>query len=95
MEKGDEQSKEISSLETQKWLVAKEKAIYNALSKMKSRKATYIGFMWAPFEQQTKINEGLREFQTTEFMAYREDVNAPHELTPPTYFKLNDVTWFF
>lgn len=53
---------EISTLEVQKWLVAKEKAIYNALNMMKSRKATYIGFLWAPYEKQTMISEGLREF---------------------------------
>lgn len=29
---------------------------------MKSRKATYIGFLWAPYEKQTMISEGLREF---------------------------------
>lgn len=46
----DKSEKEVSTLEVHKWLVAKEKAIYNALNMMKSRKATYIGFLWAPYE---------------------------------------------
>jgi len=94
-DKKDGSDNEVSTLEVQKWLVAKEKAIYNALNMMKSRKATYIGFLWAPYEMQTMINEGLRDFQTTEFSCYRNDPDEPHQLNPPTYFKLNDVTWFF
>jgi len=91
----DKSEKEVSTLEVHKWLVAKEKAIYNALNMMKSRKATYIGFLWAPYEMQTMINEGLRNFQTTEFSCYRNNPDEPHQLNPPTFFKLNDVTWFF
>lgn len=74
----DKVEKEVSALEVQKWLVAKEKAIYNALNMMKARKATYIGFLWAPYEMQTKISEGLQEFQTTEFNCYRNDPDEPH-----------------
>lgn len=58
----DKQEKEVSTLEVQKWLVAKEKSIYCALNMMKSRKATYIGFLWAPFDQQSYIAEGLKNY---------------------------------
>lgn len=35
------------------------------------------------------------KFQTTEFSLWRPNPDKPHTITPPTYFKMNDVTWVF
>ena len=85
----------VSQLEVYMWFVAKEKAIYNALNMMKGRASTYIGFLWAPIEKEAFVKEELMKFQTTEFSQWRSDPNKPLHVTPPTYFKLNDVTWVF
>merc|ERR1712166_1354685 len=85
----------ISALEVHKWLVVKEKAIYMCLNQMRDRQGTFIGFMWAPFEDQGDIHRCLTDFQTTTFMAYCNDNNneiGGTVLNPPTYFKANDVT---
>lgn len=86
--------KTISALEVHKWLVVKEKAIFVCLNQMRVRQGTFIGFFWAPFEDQGEIARGLEDFQTTEFKAYRnegeEDIG--NTLNPPTYFKSNEVT---
>lgn len=86
---------QISALEVFLWFVVKEKAIYNALNCMKNRSSTYICFLWAPLEQEINMREQLSSFQTTEFNRWRADVEQPHHIMPPTYFKLNDVTWVF
>ena len=62
---------DISTLEIYMWFVAKEKAIYHVLNMMKSRSATYIGFMWAPVEKENIIKEHLSNFHTTEFNKWR------------------------
>lgn len=85
----------MSQLEVYQWFVAKEKAIYTALNMMKARQATYIGFLWAPIEKESFIKESLMSFVSTEFSLWRPNPEKPHTITPPTYFKLNDVTWVF
>lgn len=84
-----------SALEIMLMFVAKEKAIYTALNMMKSREKTYIGFIWCPVAVEVLIRQALSEFQTTEFQSWRPNYEEPHQIQPPTYFKLNDVTWTF
>lgn len=59
---------------------------------LKRNTSTYIGFVWCPVELESKIKQELAQFQTTEFVSWRSDYSAPHEIQPPTYFKTNDVT---
>jgi hypothetical protein len=79
--------KEVCTLEIFKFMVAKEKAIYNALNMMQARNQSYIGFIWAPYELQGEISSALSQFHTTNFNMYRDDPDQPHALNPPTYFK--------
>lgn len=88
--KSDQES-EVSTLEIYKWFVAKEKSIYNAINYMNQRQSTYIGFIWAPVDQEAYIKEQLKVFPTTEFN--RWNTNDDSGLVPPTYFKSNDVIW--
>lgn len=85
----NEEQSETSTLEVYKWFVAKEKAIYSAINMMTARQSTYIGFIWAPEDQESYIKEHLKDFSTTEFNRWitREDSG----LEPPTYFKTNDM----
>jgi V-type H+-transporting ATPase subunit a len=87
--------KEVCTLEIFKFMVAKEKAIYNALNMMQARNQSYIGFIWAPYELQGEISSALSQFHTTNFNMYRDDPDQPHALNPPTYFKQNEVTSMF
>lgn len=41
---------------------------------------TYVGFVWCPVAQEADVKRELAEFQTTEFMAWRSDYDAPHEI---------------
>lgn len=78
-----------STLEIYQWFIAKEKAIYTALNMMKSRGRTLVGFIWAPIEKEQAINDSLSTFPSTEFSKWE----TGQKIMPPTYFKLNDVTW--
>lgn len=53
---------DISALEVQKWIVVKEKAIYTCLNQMRDRQGTFVGFMWAPNEDQGDITRVVNEF---------------------------------
>ena len=90
MNQGDD---DVSTLEIYCWFVAKEKAIYHVLNMMKSRSATYIGFIWAPIEKEAIIKEHLTNFHTTEFNKWRTNENEENKITPPTHFKGNDVSF--
>lgn len=92
----DEQGNErASTLEIFAWFVAKEKAIYTALNMMKSRSSTYIGFLWAPIEKEHVIQETISFFGSTEFKQIKRGAGNNHIIVPPTYFKVNDVTFVY
>jgi hypothetical protein len=83
---------EVSTFEILKWFVAKEKAIYNAINMMKARHNTYIGFIWAPTSKEADIRQYLAQYPATEFMKWNYQKSAG--LTPPTYFKSNELLAF-
>jgi len=92
----DEQGNErASTLEIFAWFVAKEKAIYTALNMMKSRSSTYIGFLWAPIEKEHVIQETISFFGSTDFKQIKRGAGNNHIIVPPTYFKVNDVTFVY
>lgn len=92
---GDSNDFTPSLLEVFFHFVAKEKAIYTAINMMKLQSNTYIGFIWAPVSKENDIKEHLSQFQTTELQSWRSDYNQPHQIQPPTFFTLNDVTRTF
>ena len=77
------------------WLVAKEKAIYNALNMMKVRGSNYIGFIWVPVEREQDVKNMILSFGSAEFKPLRRDKNDAHLVDPPTYFKTNADTYVF
>lgn len=76
-------------------MIAKEKAIYNALNMMKNRGINYIGFVWLPVELEQRIKEIIISFGSAEFKPLRRDPSNDHLVDPPTYFKTNAVTYVF
>ena len=46
---------------------------------MKSRSATYIGFIWAPIEKEAIIKDHLANFHTTEFNKWRTNENEENK----------------
>jgi len=89
----DRQVVNVSTLETYKWFVAKEKAIYNALNMLKLHRQTFIGYMWIPSEKQGLVAAKLNQFESTEFSRWRPAEGTPGPV-PPTSFKRNDVLDF-
>jgi len=85
----DDAQAQVSTLEIYKWFVSKEKAIYNAINMLSRRQSTYIGFIWAPVDQEPHIKEHLQNYPTTEFNRWKTEGGSG--LVPPTYFKSNDV----
>jgi len=39
--------------------LAKEKALYKTLNQMKQHENTFVGFFWAPIEQENKVKYAL------------------------------------
>lgn len=69
-----------SQLELFHHFVAKEKALAACLNMMVLRSNTYVGFVWCPFELEEVIKRELEHFVTTEFLRWRADTEAPHEI---------------
>lgn len=70
--------------------IAKEKALYQNLNMMKWQSQSFIGYFWAPLEEETKIRASLHAFQAAKIDGYDN-----HSITKPTYFKTNAVTEVF
>jgi V-type H+-transporting ATPase subunit a len=57
---------------------------------MKAGTTAYIGYFWAPDEEQHKIEAVLRNYPTVGFSKF-----GKHTIKPPTYIKVNDFTFPF
>ena len=86
---------EASTFLVYQCIVAKEKAIYNALNMMKTRGSNYIGFIWVPVEREEAVKNMILSFGSAEFKPLRRDSSDEHLVDPPTYFKTNAVTYVF
>ena len=79
-----------SALEIYTWFVATERAIYASLNFMRQGRGTYIGYLWAPTQQEDEFRAKLRHFPTTDFQRFEN-----HTIKPPTYIKTNEFTSIF
>jgi V-type H+-transporting ATPase subunit a len=68
--------------------LAKEKALYKTINAMKSQNQQYIGYFWAPIEEENKIKQALQDYSACKISAYDN-----HAIPRPTYFKINDFTY--
>lgn len=78
---------DISTLYIYKMFLAKEKALYESLNKMKMQNTTFIGYFWAPAEQETYFMNQISAYPTVRMVRYDN-----HNIVRPTNFKTNDVT---
>lgn len=77
-------------MEVYRWFVTKEKALYHALNHMKQGQATFIGYYWAPNDEEDRIYRELAHFPTTDIKRFEN-----HTIKPPTYIKNNEFTYAF
>jgi hypothetical protein len=57
-------TKEVPSrLEVMHNHIIKEKSIYNVINMLQQREANYIGFCWAPVDNQAEMERGLEPFK--------------------------------
>ena len=73
-----------------KMFIAKEKALYQTLNMMKWQSTSFVGYFWAPHEQEEKIKSQLANQTATKIMAYKN-----HQIDPPTFFKTTEVSHVF
>lgn len=57
---------------------------------MKQAQSSYIGYFWAPDEEEQKLRDELSNYPTSEMVKFTQ-----HKMKPPTYIKTNDFTWAF
>ena len=88
---GDDPSRKTSStIYIFKMFLAKEKALYQTLNMMKWQNQTFIGYFWAPNEQEIRIKNAIAPFSAAKVMAYDN-----HDIPRPTYFKTNEFTYIW
>jgi len=71
-----------------KMFLAKEKAVYTTLNCIKMQESTFIGYFWAPLEDEARIEAELK-------LKYASVIITPDNrfnLQRPTYIKTNKVT---
>ena len=90
LDANDQQDDEISTIYIYKMFLAKEKAMYQTLNMMKMQNATFIGYFWAPAEQEHEVMSKIAIFPTVRMVRYDN-----HKITRPTYIKTNEFTSSF
>lgn len=70
--------------------LAKEKALYTNLNMMQWQNQMFTGFFWAPVDDEAEIQSTVAEFSAVRMNAFEN-----HNICPPTYFRLNDMTFPF
>ena len=86
----DQSEDDISTIYIYKMFLAKEKALYTTMNMMKMQNTTFIGYFWAPAEEERNIMDKLSKFPTVRMMRYDN-----HHIARPTYIKTNEVTEVF
>ena len=80
----------MSAIYIYKMFVAKEKALYENLNKMKKLHQSFMGYFWAPQDQEGRIRDALSAYTNCHMLAFDN-----HKITKPTYFKTNELTCAF
>lgn len=87
-----------SLIEELKLFILKEKCIYHHMNNLRVENNIFIGNVWIPannFEHvQTSLNNVAKK-NIHVASGQLQQVPPPENLTPPTYFKINDFTWAF
>ena len=90
-----EESK-VSSIQIYKWFIRKEKWLYSTLNKFKNGNRLLIGLFWLPNSKKDELNKKIMDIKEDRNISgpqiWRRD---NHNVTPPSYFKLNEFTWAF
>jgi len=87
----DRQNDDISTIYIYKMFLAKEKALFQTLNMMKMQNTTFIGYFWAPAEEERNIMDKIsNKFPTVRMVRYEN-----HTIPRPTYIKTNEVTEIF
>jgi hypothetical protein len=73
-----------------KMFLAKEKALYQTMNMMKMQNTTFIGYFWAPADQETEVMNKIAIFPTVRMVRYDN-----HTIPRPTYIKTNEATATF
>lgn len=90
---GDDEERKpapASTIYIYKMFLAKEKALSLIKNMVKWQDSTFIGFFWAPVEDQNLI-----EAKLSNYPAVRVSPHNGHNIKRPTYIKTNDVTWAY
>ena len=87
---------DTSTIQIYKWFILKEKSLYSSLNKLKAGSKLLVGLFWIPNSKIEDLNKqiiGIKEDRNISGPQIWKRKN--HEITPPTYFKLNEFTWSF
>lgn len=88
---GDDQAESASTIYIYKMFMAREKAMFKTLNMMELVDSTFIGYFWAPLDEEGKIYDQVSGFSAAKVGRYSQK----HNIAPPTYIKTNDFTAVF
>ena len=71
--------------------LAKEKTLNQTLNYVKWRESTFIGYFWAPLEDEVVIEEAIKN----DYPSATITPESKYNITRPTYIKTNDYTAVF
>jgi V-type H+-transporting ATPase subunit a len=87
------ENEDASAMLVYEWYVIKEKSIYTTLNKLKRGDRLFFGLYWIPNPKIKMVNDEVYK------MKENRNIHAPqitrkelHELSPPSYFYLNEFT---
>ena len=70
--------------------LAQEQALYQNMNMMRAANQRFIGYFWAPVENEKEITQSICSDGTAEIEPYDD-----HTIEKPTYFKPNEFSYVF
>jgi len=86
----DNNEKKQSTIFIYKMFLAQEKALYKNLNMLKAQNQTFIGFFWAPVENEKAIIDKIGTDRGTRVVPYDD-----HTIAKPTFFKSTEFIEVF
>lgn len=87
------EKEEASALIIYEWFVIKERYAYNTLNKLRRGDRLFFGLYWIPNTKTALVNEAIYKMkEDRNLMAPQITKRIKHEMTPPSYFYLNEYT---
>lgn len=89
----DMENEDSAAMLVYEWYVVRERSIYLTLNRLRKGDKLFFGLYWIPNTKIQKVNEAINKMkENRNILSPQITRREVHELSPPSYFYMNDFT---